>query len=254
MRALHRVDAAVGDTLALLEAKGQRDNTLILLVSDHGATTVREHLDLATWFRSRGIPTLAHPELWRPDPRVAVMVAGNGSAMLYAAPGVPRTERWPLARLRTREAFGSAEDLVSALVGEPAEGSDPLGTGPFEADRRDTLARSFHETFPDAAVQLLDQFRSARTGDLVVIGREGYDFRDRWEIPEHKAGHGSLFRAHMQVPLWSSQPLGAVPLRTVDLFATMLDWLKVEAPTGIDAELVWRAGAPQQELVPALVS
>ncbi|MBX3146986.1 MAG: alkaline phosphatase family protein [Gemmatimonadales bacterium] len=289
VRALHRVDAAVGDTLALLEAKGQRDNTLILLVSDHGATTVREHLDLATWFRSRGIPTLAHPELWRPDPRVAVMVAGNGSAMLYAAPGVPRTERWPLARLRTREAFGAAEDLVSALVREPAvafvaaedhpgqvrlldaqgeaiiadhgdrisyrpEGSDPLGTGPFEADRRDTLARSFHETYPDAAVQLLDQFRSPRTGDLVVIGREGYDFRDRWEIPEHKAGHGSLFRAHMQVPLWSSQPLGAVPLRTVDIFATMLDWLNVEAPSGIDAELVWRAGAPQQELVPALVS
>ncbi len=286
LRALHKVDAAIGDTMALLEQKGQRDETLILLVSDHGATTVREHLDLASWFRERGIPTLAHPELWQRDPRVAVMVAGNGSAMLYATPGVPRTERWPLAKLRTREAFGSSEDLVAALVREPAvafvaaedrpgqvrlldaqgeavitdhgdrisyrpESADPLGTGPFEADRREMLARSFDEVYPDAAVQLLDQFRSPRTGDLVVIGREGYDFRDRWEIPEHKAGHGSLFRAHMQVPLWSSQPLGPTPLRTVDLFATMLDWLKVDAPAGIDAELVWQAGAPLREPIPA---
>ena len=92
---------------------------------------------------------------------------------------------------------------------------------------------------PDAAFQLLDQFRAPRTGDLLVVGREGYDFRERFEIPEHRSGHGSMIRAHMHTPLWSNRKLGHVPLRTIDLFPTMLDWLGVAIPDSIDGELVW---------------
>ena len=58
-------------------------------------------------------------------------------------------------------------------------------------------------------------------------------------MPEHKAGHGSLISAHMQTPVWASQPVPDIPLRTVDLFPAMLDWLEVEAPPGIDGEPVW---------------
>ena len=50
------------------------------------------------------------------------MVAGNGSAMVYARPGVPRAERWPIERLRSPEAFGVAADLVERLLREPAVG------------------------------------------------------------------------------------------------------------------------------------
>ncbi|MGE0440754.1 MAG: alkaline phosphatase family protein [Gemmatimonadales bacterium] len=277
LESLRRVDRTLGETVTLLEERNQLDDTLVLLVSDHGATTVNHHLDLAVWFRTRGIPTLAHPELWRRDPRVAVMVAGNGSAMLYAQPGVPRPDRWPLARLRRPDAFGSDRDLVAELLAEPAVGfvaaedaagvvriadgrgegvvrqegdrisyepgtSDPFGTGPLTGTHRELLAATFDAPWPDAPNQLLDQFRSRRTGDLVVVAREGYDFRDRWEVPEHKAGHGSLFRAHMQVPVWSNRPLGGAPLRTVDLYATMLDWLGVPLPEAVDAEPVWQAG------------
>ena len=85
----------------------------------------------------------------------------------------------------------------------------------------------------------MDQFSAERTGDLVVVAREGYDFRERFEIPEHKAGHGSLIRAHMQTPVWASEPLPGIALRTVDLFPAMLDWLDVEAPEAIDGEPVW---------------
>jgi hypothetical protein len=121
--------------------------------------------------------------------------------------------------------------------------ADPLAVGgPFAGTHREWLARSFHGHFPDAAFQLLDQFDADRTGDLVVVAHEGYDFRDRFEIPEHKAGHGSLIRAHMHTPLWSNRRLGPHPLRTVDLFPTLLDWLGVPLPAGISGELVWRAG------------
>ncbi len=278
LRALRRVDAVVGRMLDRLAARNELAETLVLLVSDHGGSVVHTHLDLADWFRTRGVRTLAHPVVWARNPDAAVMVAGNGSAMVYAQPDVPRRRRWPLEQLRHREAFGARDDLVAALAAEPgvamlageteepgeltvlsARGSarllqtnghiaytpvtgDPLAAGgPFTGTAREWLQRSWASPYPDSAYQLLDQFRSSRTGDLVVVANEGYDFRDRFEIPEHRSGHGSLIRAHMQTPLWSNRPPPGVPLRTVDLFPTMLDWLGVAVPAGIDGEKVWRA-------------
>jgi hypothetical protein len=274
-RALRRVDRVVGEVRNRLRARDELESTLILVVSDHGATPVHTHLDLADWFRKRRVPTLSHPVIWERDPRAAVMVAGNGSAMVYARPAERRGRRWPVERLRRPDAFGTSEDLITRLLAEPgvalvaAESEDcavwvgardgaavlrrdgrctsyepldgdPLGIGGhWGASDREWLLAAWDAPYPDAAYQLLDQFRSSRTGDLVVIAKEGYDFRGRYEIPEHKAGHGSLFRAHMHTPLWASHPLPGGPLRTVDLFPTMTDWLGIPLPTGIDGEPVW---------------
>jgi type I phosphodiesterase/nucleotide pyrophosphatase len=277
-RALRKVDATVGRLTGLLRRRGELERSLILLVSDHGASRVDGHLDLADWFRAHGVPTMSHPVLWQRDPRAAVMVAGNGSAMVYARPGQPRSDRWPIERLRRPDTFGSRGDLVADLMREPsvalvaaesesggiwvesAQGAakiwrrreqiayepltgDPLQVGgQASATSRGWLEDSWSGPFPDAPFQLLDQFRSARSGDLLVIAGEGYDFRSRFEIPEHRYGHGSLLRAHMQTPVWSSQPIPAAPLRTVDLFPAMLSWLEVEIPEGIDGEPVWLPG------------
>lgn len=276
-RALVRVDAAVGLLRQRLRERGELEESLILLVSDHGASPVHTHLDLADWFRTHGVPTLSHPMLWTRKPRAAVMVAGNGSAMVYARPGEPRADRWPVERLRRPDAFGSEGDLIEALLGEPsvallaAESApggiwvagktgearlglhaeqisyeprtgDPLGLGRARtATRREWLEATWDSPYPDAPVQLLDQFRTRRSGDLVVIAREGFDLRASFEIPEHRAGHGSLIRAHMQTPVWSSHPVPDAPIRTVDLFPAMLEWLGVEVPDGIDGESVWLA-------------
>ena len=278
LRALSRVDQVIGRLLDGLRRTGELAETLILVVSDHGASVVDHHVDLADWFRRQGVRTLSHPVVWERDPDAAVMVAGNGSAMVYAQPNRARSGRWPLAQLRRPESFGAREDLIERLVAEPSvallagEGEaggvvlvnaageadlshqnnvirylprtgDPLGLGGrVEGTSREWLARSWDAALPDAAFQLLDQFRSARTGDLVVVGNEGYDFRRRFEVPEHRSGHGSLIRAHMLTPLWSNRPLPAAPLRTIDLFPTMLDWLGAPVPSGIDGELIWQAG------------
>ena len=274
-RALRKVDATVGAVRERLARRGELESTLILVVSDHGATVVRSHLDLASWFRGRGIPTLSHPIIWEPNPRAAVMIAGNGSAMVYARPNEPREHRWPVEQLRRPDAFGSATDVIEALLREPsvalaagesagggvwvgsARGSarlsvsaagvtyqpidgDPLGVGGVRtATMRGWLDATWDAAYPDAVYHIMDQFRASRTGDLVVVAREGYDFRERFEIPEHKAGHGSLIRAHMQTPVWASEGVPALPLRTVDLFPAMLDWLEVELPRAIDGESVW---------------
>jgi hypothetical protein len=282
-RALAKVDETVGRLRERLLLKEELDDSLILLVSDHGASQIHTHLDLADWFRAQGVPTLAHPVVWERRPRAAVMVAGNGSAMVYALPGVPRAERWPIERLRSPAAFGSRGDLIARLVREPSvafvaaesesggiwleseKGSarvssrdgvvsyqplsgDPLLLeGPWSASPREWLEATWDSPFPDATFHLMDQFRTQRSGDLLVIAREGYDFRARFEVPEHRAGHGSLIRAHMQTPVWSSQPIPAAPVRTADLFPAMLDWLSVSVPEGIDGDAVWLPGKRQRQ-------
>jgi type I phosphodiesterase/nucleotide pyrophosphatase len=274
-KALAQVDATVGRLRERLRQRRELDESLILLVSDHGATRVHTHLDLAEWFRGHGVPTLSHPVIWERRPRAAVMVAGNGSAMVYARPGEPRSGRWPVERLRRPETFGGRSDPVGALLQERAvallaaesesggiwiasadgaariwtggdlvmyqpDSGDPLKLGgAWTASSREWLDATWDGPFPDAPFHLIDQFRSRRAGDLLVIAREGYDFRDRFEVPEHRAGHGSLIRAHMQTPVWSSRPIPPAPLRTVDLFPAMLTWLGVRAPEGIDGEPAW---------------
>jgi hypothetical protein len=279
LRSLQLVDQSIGAVTARLQEKGELDDTLFVLVSDHGATKMHTHLDLALWFSGKGIPTLHHPVLWTRNPRAAVMVAGNAFASVYARPGVVRANRLTMDQLRRPEAFGTDQDMVTALVREPAVGfvaaqdadanirvasaageavitrngdtihytllsGDPLEMGAsFAGDREEWLAHTFDMQYPDAAVHLLDQFSSPRGGDLVISAREGYDFRSRYEIPEHRSGHGSLIRAHMHTPLWTSHPLPAARLRTADVFPALLDWLDVPVPQGIDGRGIWQPGS-----------
>jgi hypothetical protein len=277
-QALARVDETVGRLRQQLLRKGQLGDSLILLVSDHGSSAVHTHLDLADWFRAQGVPTLSHPVLWERRPRAAVMVAGNGSAMVYAQPDSPRQERWPIERLRQPEVFGADRDLIASLVQEPSvafvaaesklggiwvesdtgaarltshrgeltyhpvSGDPLLLGGPRSGTPRQWLDATWDAAFPDAVFNLFDQFRSSRSGDLLVTAREGFDFRDRFEVPEHRWGHGSLIRSHMQTPVWSSQPITSRPIRTVDLFPAILTWLGAPLPEGIDGESVCMPG------------
>lgn len=126
---------------------------------------------------------------------------------------------------------------------------DPLEYGhAFVGDRDAWLDLTFDAAWPEAPVHLLDQFSSPRAGDLVLAAREGYDFRDKFEIPEHKSGHGSLIRAHMHTPLWSNQPVPAERMRTADVFPALLDWLNVQAPDGIDGRAIWQPGRAMRAL------
>jgi hypothetical protein len=76
-----------------------------------------------------------------------------------------------------------------------------------------------------------------------VAAREGWDLRRRFEYPEHRAGHGSLVRSHMLVPLWSSEPVPTTGIRTTDVFPAMLDWIGEAIPAGICAPGSWLPGA-----------
>ena len=99
---------------------------------------------------------------------------------------------------------------------------------------RESLRLTFTSDYPDAPAQLLQIFRSSRTGDWVLSARKGYDLRRRFEHPEHRSSHGSLEKEHMLIPFLINTPLPEEAVRSVDVFPTLLTLLGKEVPLGID--------------------
>jgi len=259
------VDRALGAFVKRLRQEG-RELPAIFVVSDHGMTEMREHHDIAELLEQNGIRTLRHPvHVWREGAAVATMVSGNASVQLYFEPRSGRVapqreseipasilERLlalPSVRLAAHRADGEGEGdgvIVRTSAGralltetdgviryEPEDG-DPLGLdGYVELDDRELLARTRKTDMPDAPRQLLQLFQTPRSGDVVLAAEPGFDFRGPWEIPEHRAGHGSLIAEHMEVPIAASVPLPDAPLRTVDLMPTVLERLDVTLPHGV---------------------
>jgi len=262
-------DRMLGD---YADAGGFDGDHLTLVVSDHGLSRVDRHTDIALALEELGIPTLRHPVVWRRNPLAAVMVSGNGSVQVYLQPGRVRDRRFDLSEIETGVVEGIPAGVVRHLAALPGvalvvgaegtaarivsregratlaweggeriryapDGPDILGLGGAAVrHEREWLAASVNGPFPDAPAQLLQLFRSARTGDLTVIAGLGTDLRLDWEIPEHRSGHGSLIGEHMRCLVASNHAL-AGPLRTVDLFPLILDYLGVEVPSGIDGVL-----------------
>ena len=255
------VDRALGAFVARVKQTGGEPPALFV-VSDHGMTVMREHCDPAVLLERDGIRTLRHPvHVWRRKARVATMVSGNASVQLYFDPRSgwdrPRTESeiphalldrllaLPAVRLaacrddsggvtvRTKTARGLLTGTSGLVCYTPQDG-DPLGLGGHvELDDRDMLLRTRETDLPDAPRQLLQLFQSSRAGDLVLAAAPGADFRGPWEVPEHRAGHGSLIAEHMEVPIATSVALPDAPVRTVDLMPTILERLGVAVPPGV---------------------
>jgi hypothetical protein len=254
---------------AYAAAGGLDDEPLLMLVSDHGLSRVPRHTDVAVELERMGCRTLRHPLLWRRNPTAAVMVSGNGAAHVYLRPGIERTRRFTLSEIEAGEVRGVSRLLADRLADRPgiafvaaADGDGVVvlsrngrarlratATGiayePLSADvlelgpatvlpDRVWLRRTIDGRFPDAPAQLLQVFRSARAGDLIVAAAEGVDLRGPWEIPEHRSGHGSLVNEHMRCLLAANVPLPS-PLRTVDVFPRILQHLGRSLPEVTDA-------------------
>jgi hypothetical protein len=242
--------------------KKEGDLPAFFVVSDHGMTVMQEHADPAVLLEADGVRTLRHPvHVWRRKATAATMVSGNASVQLYFDPrsgrehpltesGIPAAilERLlALPVVRVAACRGDAGDIIvrtqrgrarlresSGLVHYQPETGDPLGLGGDVAlDDRDLLSRTRETDLPDAPRQLLQLFQAPRAGDLVLAAAPGADFRGPWEIPEHRAGHGSLIAEHMEVPVAASVALPEGPVRTVDLMPTILERLDVSVPSGV---------------------
>lgn len=258
--AYRRVDDTVGLLAQRLGETRLREEVVLLLVSDHGLSDTARHFDLERWLEGRRGPVLAYPRLrgLLGNPRTACMVSGNAMAHVHLrgdddwgdeaaarALGAGLCEEEAIdvvawregATIVVRSRAGEANIclLHDALTYEAVRG-DPLGYGPLPA--RMTLAQAHELTvashYPDGLVQLAQLFRTRRCGDLVVTAAPGWDLRARFERPPHRGSHGALHREHMRTPLWSNRRLPRGALRTVDVFAAVLQRLGLPVPAGLD--------------------
>jgi len=269
------LDGAVGAAAAKLRELGTYDETMIAIVSDHGHRQVDTHFDLAVSFGSRhGIKTAYHSwPAFRPSFDAVVCVSGNGMAHVYlrgedgswstrpSRDVIERRHPGLLSSLLTEDAIdilitrgegeaalvveserGMADLSEKGPGGEIAyslrEGGDPFGWDGL-AERmtsREALECTVETEYPDALVQIAQLFRTRRTGDIVVSASAGFDLRERFEWPEHFSSHGGIIRDHMLVPVASSVPLRDGPVRTADIATTVLDYLGVPVPPGVDGE------------------
>ncbi len=271
IEAYQTIDRAIGDARRVLKAKGLDEETLWVIGSDHGQSATHTHIDVASELDRLGYPCLYYPRLWRRDAHCAEMVSGNGMTQVYFR----RQDGWSARTPWEEIAAGAVPDALLAIegidfvagrtaAGEVAirtstgegsiawhdgradysyRGADPLACGAFEGKTAEELLYlTFEGPLPDAALQLEQLFRAERAGDLFVSAREGYDLRGRWEVPEHKSTHGALVPSQMHVPIIVSHPIGRGPMRTSDVFPTVLRLLGKEPPEGIDG--VPRDGIP----------
>ncbi len=266
--AYHFVDRLIGETARRLAARGQLDSTLLCLSSDHGHADVVEHFDLEGLCEEHFARPLFHPHELRRwlSCDMACMVSGNGMGFLY----LPDRERGWHHRPAGEAIEAEHASLLDALLAAPAidqvavrrsdgtvvvrsqrgqarirqladgrvtygtTGGDPFGypdTLCGTHDDRVLHAATFDSAYPDAPLQLVQCFEGARSGDVVVTAKPGFDLRARFERRPLQSGHGSLHRDHMRVPLLVSHP-GAVdqPARTVDLYPTILELLGRQVP------------------------
>ncbi len=265
------IDSAVGRAARKLQDLGTYDDTLITIVSDHGHHTVHTHFDVAVELGERyGIKTAYHSwPAFRPSFDAVVCVSGNGMCHIYlrGADGTWATrpsrevigQRHPglieslleepaveiIATrgedpgglvVESRQGVADLAEIADGVAYSPRDGRDPFGWGelPPRMSSREALEETVDTDHPDALVQIAQLFRTRRTGDLVISATPGYDLRERFEWPHHFSSHGGLTRDHMMIPVASSMPLADGPVRSADVATTVLDYLGVSAPAGVD--------------------
>ena len=262
------IDRAVGDAARELRRLGTYDDTLIVVCSDHGHTPVHTHYDLPVRLEEDlGLGVAYHSRgVFKRDPDAVACVSGNGMAHVYLcgadwrAPPPSRSEidrHHPGVRdallaepgidlvitgdgdggawVESRRGAARLAEVGGGVEYRPA-GPDPFGWDalPERMSFEDALRHSFDTGHPDALVQIAQLWRSRRSGELVVSAMPGWDLRERYEHPEHLSSHGALHAGHMHVPVAASVPLAEGPMRTADIFATVLGHLGREVPAGVD--------------------
>ena len=263
-----KVDKFIGETVQHLKMEKILDQTLLILTSDHGLTQTHTHVDLVDFLDKRDYRALHYPRITRSQAKAAVMVSGNSMAHIYLKNGQGWGKRMYLDELEKNHAGLLSDlihlpqvDLVACLdedrgicvygsggkarireregnIDYSVEGEDPFGYKglPQTLNHTTSLEHTFDSDYPDALVQLIQIFKSRRSGDIILSAQKGFDLRARFEWPEHKASHGSLHREHMLVPLFINIKIQPRKIRTADIFPSILELLGREGTNEIDGK------------------
>ena len=273
LAAYRGIDDLIGNLQSELKQAGIADETLIVLVSDHGLSETTQHFDVGPWLETeKKIRTFYYTNIFKFKFDAVSMISGNGMANLYFKGSQGWGHRVSFEELSHRFLlldelrFNDAVDLVvtqgadgaihfqtkrghgffrvsanDGLIRYQFDREDPLGIfskndavlmSGFDFDT--SLKLTWDSHFPDVFKQMHQLYQSGRTGDVVVSAKTGYDLREKFEHPLHRASHGSICPEHMRVPLLMNFPIDNPHVRSVDVFPTLLKLLGKNIPQGID--------------------
>ena len=260
-------DSNLGLIINKIKSDNKKNDTLLIVTSDHGHSNTQTHIDLVEFLRRRDLNVLSYPMIFNKylsDINSSVMVSGNSMAHIY----LKNKSNW-----KNKTYFKESDKLINDLL--ETDGIDivatlnekqqilvkskrglalieekenlisyqPLNNDPFNYKKmkellstEEILEETHNTEYPDAITQLAQIFKSPRCGDLIISAEQGYDLREKFEYPEHKSSHGSLTRDHMLVPLILNRKISEKKIRTVDLFPTILDYLGKDLPNSIDGK------------------
>ncbi|MBX7149677.1 alkaline phosphatase family protein [bacterium] len=270
--AYHQLDRHVGNMIEALKNNGIYDDTLIAMASDHGLSETSRHFDISPFLDTKGYKTLYYTQIFKRNVNAASMVSGNGMAHLYFKSEKGWDEPCYFEELSHKSLLldeirlRPEVDLVASKGGDGKihllterghgyfkvhdskvdyewSGYEPLNLNLPEKPKNvsmsfdDSYAKTFNTHYPDVFYQLHMLFKSPRSGDVIVSAKPGHDLRDKYEVPEHKASHGSICPEHMKIPFIINHPItNKTAMRSMDVYPTILKLLGKNLSHSIDGK------------------
>ena len=219
-RAIREADTRFGQILEWLETNGRGSDTDVLVISDHGYSTIQETVDVEWYTRDAGFSLQD------------VIVAPNGGSVLFYCRSQDVTAR--LAAWLTERPWCGAL-LASELAGD-IEGTLSLSLAGAEGPRAPELAMSFGW--------------DSRPNDA---GYKGFAYSSGGQPGQGQ--HGSMSRHEMNNVLLARGPsfkqAGRVqsPTGNVDLAPTVLRLLELPVPEKMEGRVIVEALADGPEAV-----
>ena len=211
-RAIREADARFGQILAWLDADGRGDDTDVLVISDHGYSTIQETVDVEWYVRDAGFS----PE--------EVIVAPNGGSVLFYVQDANVTQRLA-AWLMERPWCGA---LLASKTARQIQGTLPLSLAGGDGPRAPELAMSFcWDSRPNDAGY---NGYVHSTGGAPGLGQHGS--MSRHEMNNVLLARGPSFKSgvHLQSPTGN-----------VDLAPTVLELLGLPVPDDMEGRVILEA-------------
>lgn len=255
IKSLERFDKILGYAVDILKREGIFDDAVILIGSDYSLSKVTGSLDL-TSLLSDYAQTLSYPASIREWSRANIisLLSGRSSAHLYLKSEGDWQNRSFIEDNHTAKLLEKLleKDQIDIVAGRNGRGEVVIlskkgrivisekSDGRIEyrnedgdllvLNSRTALETTVNTMRPDFIMQILQSFRSSRSGDLIISAAKGCSLDGN----QNGFASGSLSDEHLLVPLLSSIPLKEKFIRTVDVFSIALNLLGIDAEHRLD--------------------
>lgn len=266
-QALRRIDDYVGRAASNLKSQDMYDDTVLIFAGTRGQGEMSRRLDLEK-FLSKRHKTFSSSKKFREwhSADMISLISGTSMAHVYVKGAGGWDDRIFIEDVERKGLVGSLLEqpevqviagrsmdggiIVQSRMGrahmhEDADGritykikgSDPFGFEgmPQALDSKIAFDLTRASPYPDCIVEMLQLFRSSRTGDMIISAWPDVSLKAS-DSGLH-ATSGSLSSEHLLVPIASSSDTFNCVRRTADVFAIILDMLGIEPQHALDGNL-----------------